>query len=162
MIKRDMRAAATDQTLVMSLAHVTGFAHACKRCPNAEVFDTLSEYYDVADRFAAVVGGHVVKCMGDGVLFAFPEGAARSAISALEEFRSVASELWWDFDPACDVEINVHVGHVTAGHFGQGVERHFDIVGKAVNDLFKMPWEGLHLSAELSVLLMYSWGRAQS
>jgi class 3 adenylate cyclase len=148
-----MGTAATDQTLVMALGHVTRFARACDGRPNPEVFATLSEYYDVAERFAAVAGGRVVKCMGDGVLFAFPESAARSALSALEEFRSAASELWHDVDSTCGVELNVHVGRVAAGDFGRGVDRRFDIVGKAVNELFRMPWDGLHLSAELRVLL---------
>jgi hypothetical protein len=49
-----MGAAATGQTLVMALAHVTRFACACDGRPNAEVFDTLSEYYEVAERFATV------------------------------------------------------------------------------------------------------------
>jgi adenylate cyclase len=148
-----MGGAATEQTLVMGLAHVTKYARACEARPNSEVFDMLSEYYDVAARFAAAAGGRVVKWMGDGVLLAFPDGAARSAISALEEFRSAASELWRDFDANCAVEINVHVGRVAAGDFGQGVDRHFDVVGKAVNELFVMPWDGLRLSAELQALL---------
>jgi hypothetical protein len=37
--------------------------------------------------------------------------------------------------------------------FEQGMERSFDIVGKAVNELFTMPWDGFQLSAELRVLL---------
>ncbi len=70
-----------------------------------------------------------------------------------KEFRSAASEWWHDFDSTCGVEINVHIGRVAAGDSGQEVDRRFDIVGKAVNELFRMPWEGLHLSAELRVLL---------
>ena len=42
---------------------------------------------------------------------------------------------------------------VAAGDVRQGAERHFDIVGKAVNELFTMPWDGFQLSAELRVLL---------
>ena len=148
-----MGAAATDQTLVMALAHVTSYALACDVRPNPEVFDTLSDYYDTAERFAALAGGRVVKYIGDGVLFAFPEGAAKNAVSALDEFRSAASELWHDFHSSCGVEINVHVGSVAAGGFGQGQEQHFDIVGKAVNELFRMPSDGFQLSAELQVLL---------
>jgi len=152
---------ATDQTLVMALAHVTRYARACDGRPNLEVFDTLSDYYDTAERFAALAGGRVVKCIGDGVLFAYPEEAARSAISALEEFRSAASELWHNFHSSCGVEVNVHVGSVAAGEFRHGPERHFDILGKAVNELFMMPWDGFQLSAELQVLLEAKLGGMQ-
>ncbi|UCG86505.1 MAG: adenylate/guanylate cyclase domain-containing protein [Gemmatimonadota bacterium] len=148
-----MGAAATDEILVMALAHVTRFAYACEGRSNAEVFDTLSGYYRVAEQFASMAGGRVVKYMGDGVLFAFPEGAARNAVRALQEFQSAASELWHDFDSTCGVEVNVHVGRVAAGDIGHGSDRRFDIVGKAVNELSRMPWDGLHLSPELRALL---------
>ena len=149
----NLSAAATNETLVIALAHVTRFAYACEGRSNAEVFDTLSGYYDTAERFAAVAGGCVVKYMGDGVLFAFPQSAARNAIRALEEFQSAASELWHDFDSPCGVEINVHVGRAATGDFGQGADRRSDIVGEAVNELSKMPWDGLHVSPQLRALL---------
>jgi len=148
-----MAAGAIDQTMVMAVAHVTRFAAACERRADVEVFAVLEEYYGLADQVIRVAGGRVIKCMGDGVLFVFPTDAARAAVRALEQFRSAGTESWRVLDGACEVEINVHVGRVATGELGPAGERHFDIAGKAVNELFRMPWNGLHLSAKLSALL---------
>lgn len=71
----------------------------------------------------AVVGGHVIKTIGDEVMSTFPD--ASSAAGAAIEMQNAIDEL----PPVANTKIGVRIGF----HFGPVVERDNDVFGDSVN-----------------------------
>src|SRR5207247_268245 len=84
--------------------------------------------------------GRVIKYLGDGALLTFPVHRARDAVSALREIQAAGSASWGEFDPRCRVQVKVGLGTVVGGMLGAPGDERFDIVGDALNRLFKAPW----------------------
>ena len=47
-----------------------------------------------------------------------------------------------EFDSGCEVQANAAIGTVICGPVGPGTTRRFDVIGKLVNEVARMPWEG--------------------
>lgn len=86
-------------------------------------------------------GARVVKYLGEGALLSYPPERARDAVEAMRTLQVEGTRLWAAVDPTCSVRIKVGAGSVIAGMFGSGNTARFDVLGLAVNKLFKAPWE---------------------
>ena len=85
------------------------------------------------------------------MLLTFPVDRCGEAVLALRVVQEDASELWRRFDERCRVQVKVGVGKVVCGQLGTPGEERFDIVGDALNRLFKAPWGDFELTAEVMV-----------
>ncbi len=137
----------TEGEMVLAVADVAGFTKACQGKSEVEVFATLDQFYGVVDKLVSAAGGTVVKFMGDSAFVVFPVGKAKEALAALQDLKSTTSDLWVGFGAACHLRVHAHVGRVASGPLG--AEQRFDVVGRAVNDLFRMPWDGPECSEAL-------------
>jgi class 3 adenylate cyclase len=117
------------------------------------MFDTLQAYYALAADAAAAAGGRVVKPIGDGILLSFPILRASQAVEALRVFQERATALWRAFDSECSVQVKASAGAVRSGQMGAPGDERYDIVGDALNRLFKAPWADFVVLAELRTLL---------
>lgn len=133
--------------MVVAGVDVTGFAQVCEGRPDIEIFDTLHEYYECVGKVVSGAGGRIVKFIGDAVLIVFPEQQAVLAASILTDLKQVVQPIWSRVDDGCRVRMKAHIGTVVCGPIGPDTT--FDVIGKVVNELFQMPWEGPDLSADL-------------
>ncbi|MBN2451593.1 MAG: hypothetical protein JXR77_14490 [Lentisphaeria bacterium] len=133
--------------LVLALADIARFRRAAEGRPDREVFAFLDAFYRLAADHVARAGGKVVKAMGDGVLMVFSPDRAQEAVTELHALQHDAIGLWGKQGPPCEVMLKLHLGDVVAGPMQP--EGRFDVIGRAVCDLFCMPAQGPHLSAEL-------------
>jgi class 3 adenylate cyclase len=128
------------QTLIIAMADVAGFAKACWGRSDLEVFRMLDRFYGLVGTVIGQAGGTVVKFMGDCALLVFPQDKPDSAVAALRELRAKAEPLWSEFGASCAVTVKAHVGSAACGPIGP--DGRFDVVGKSVNDLFLMNGTG--------------------
>jgi adenylate cyclase len=128
------------KTLVIALADVAGFAKACQGRSDLETFQMLDRFYGLVGTVVGQAGGTVVKFMGDCALVVFPQDRAQAAVAALRELRAKAGPIWSEFGAACTLRIKAHIGSVACGPIGP--DGRFDVVGRAVNDLFLMRGHG--------------------
>lgn len=148
----DLTVPYTDR-LLFAVTQVPGSTLACAARGDAAMFATLRAYYALAVQAAAGVGGRFIKGMGDGVLLAFPPDRAAAAVAALRAFQERATALWRGFDERCHVQIKVGAGVVHCGLLGGPGAADLDIVGDALNALFKAPWSDFHVSPDAAALL---------
>jgi adenylate cyclase len=125
-----------EKKLVLLSMDLAGFTRAMTELDTLGVAALLEDYYAAAVPTLTGAGGRLVKLMGDGLFVVFPEEACVAAVdAAIAASRS-----------ACDVAqaralrmaagANLHLATVAEGTFS--VDGRYDIVGSAVNHLFRM------------------------
>ena len=130
----------TESVMVLAVADIAGFARACRGKSDAETFAMLDRFYRLVGKTVPKAGGTVVKLMGDCAFVVFPGNKAREAVGALQDLKAGAGDMWAAFGSACRLRVHAHIGRVASGRIGP--DRRFDVVGKSVNELFMMPWDG--------------------
>jgi class 3 adenylate cyclase len=138
----------TTSTVVLAVADVAGFTLACRGRSDTEAFEMLNRFYHHAAVAVAPAQGRVVKFIGDAVLIIFPESFAAQAVTAIHDLRDTVQDLWSEFGAECSVRVHAHLGSVACGLLGP--DQHFDVIGTAVNDLFRMPSDGPEISPALA------------
>lgn len=141
------------ERMLFAITQVPGSTKACIARGDAAMFDTLQAYYALAAEVATAAGGRFIKPIGDGVLVSFPADRAVAAVRALRTFQERGSTLWHSFDERCHVQLKVGVGMVHCGLMGAPGAERFDLVGDALNALFKAAWSDFYVSPELAALL---------
>ena len=114
---------------------------------------TLNRYYEIVTAAVDGAGGVVVKFIGDASLVVFLPERAADGVAALHEIRDVATRVWEEFDSSCEVQANGAIGTVMCGPVCPGATRRFDVIGKLVNEVARMPWGGVTLSQQLRELV---------
>lgn len=132
--------------LLIVFMDLTLFAVQSHRTDDAELAETINDYYEVIVTAVEAASGTVVKFIGDAALAVFPEHAVDAGVQmALDLSRSVdafmASRGW-----ECRLRTKVHYGSAIAGQFGPEGRMHFDVIGRAVNAAAMLPSTGLALS----------------
>ena len=143
----------TTADLVLVVTAVAGFTKACKSQGDPAAFTQLSRYYAAVADAVGRADGRVVKLLGDGVLMTFPIDRCSQAVESMREFQKYSSVMWYRFDESCRVQVKVGIGKVVCGFLGPPGEEQYDIVGDALNQLFKAPWGDFELSPEVQALL---------
>ena len=133
--------------MVLAVVDIQGFTAACRNKTDSETYEMLNLFYNHAASIIADASGKVIKAIGDSILMAFPESQARQAVVSVENLKVSAQGLWSDFDATCVARIHAHFGPVASGHMGP--DQRFDVIGKTVNDLFLMHWNGPEISSAL-------------
>jgi class 3 adenylate cyclase len=140
------------EKLILALANVPESTKACADRGDAAMFATLQAYYVLAADAAAAAGGRFIKPIGSGVLLTFPPDRAATAIEVLRSFQQRGTALWREFDERCHVQVKVAAGSVMCGLLGAPGEERFDVVGTALNALFKAPWQDFAVAPEVAAL----------
>jgi len=102
---------------------------------------------------AAAADGRFIKAMGDIVLLSFPIDRAAAAIQELRSFQERGTKLWHFFDERCRVQVKVGAGTVQCGLMGAPGAERIDLVGNALNALFKATWSDFDISPGVAALL---------
>jgi len=146
------------ERLLFAVTHVPGSTMACAARGDAAMFATLQAYYVLAAQAVAGVGGRFIKGIGDGILLTFPPDRVGAVVPALRSLQEDATTLWRGFDERCRVQVKVGAGVLHCGLLGAPGAERFDIVGDALNALFKAPWSDFHVSPDAAALLAQGGG----
>lgn len=119
-----------------------------ERLPDLDVARIMEEWYELEGSAIAAAGGKVVKFIGDAALAVFPPEHIDHGVLGLLGLKSAADRFMADQGWECRLSIRAHFGSVIAGHFGRGQERHYDVLGKVVNNTARLKGSGVQLSAE--------------
>jgi class 3 adenylate cyclase len=144
---------ATTVELVLAVTRIPGFTKACMTNGDAATFTQLSRYYAAVAEAVRCVDGRIIKFMGDAALLTFPTDRCSQAVDTLREFQTDASEMWRRFDERCHVQVKVGMGRVVCGDLGPPGNERCDIVGDALNQLFKAPWGDFEMTPEVLALV---------
>ena len=96
----------------------------------------LHEYYTICDRHVTEAGGTIVKFMGDSCLSTFPEAEAAKAVAAAVAIGREVDELARSHGLDTMTGANVHLARFVEGEIGTGPSRHFDVLGRGVDQAF--------------------------
>ena len=138
---------------VFAVTSVPGATAACVIHGDLGTASLLAQYYGLVANTLGRSEGRVVKVIGDGVLIVFPPHRGRDAVDSLRDLQSSATALWSAFDARCRVQVKVGAGCLASGAMGPPGAEHFDVYGKALNDLFKAPSGDFVIMPELDALL---------
>ena len=121
--------------LLIVFADFSGFKVQTQRVSDAEVADTMDDYYALAHTMIekAGGGGRVVKFIGDATLIVFPAEKADTGVRAILDLRREADSFMKDRDWICRFEARIHAGEAMAGDFGPKGNRRYDVLGREVN-----------------------------
>ncbi len=114
------------------------------------MFAALRAYYAIAAQATRAAGGRFIKAMGDSVLLTFPLDRIDAAVTGLRELQQQGTTTWRQFDERCYVQVKGRVGSVLAGMLGAPGEEHFDVIGDALNQLIKAPWQDFDVQSNPS------------
>jgi class 3 adenylate cyclase len=141
--------APTERTLVVVFTDVTGFVKEFQNRTNREMFDLMSQFYELIGNEVEASRGKVVKFIGDAALLVYPEEHAERAVEALQQLKATADKWLKAHGLRGEFRIRAHMGPVVCGLLGTAGEKRFDVLGDTVNVTARLHSEGLTLSPEL-------------
>jgi adenylate cyclase len=119
--------------LVIAFTDFSDFKHVTGRVSDAEIADTMDDYYRLTTSIVEKAKGRVVKFIGDAALIVFPADKPDDALRALLTLRTESDRFMIDRDWECRFSAKVHVGEVIAGDFGAKGSKRYDVMGREVN-----------------------------
>ena len=132
--------------LLIAFVDLTRFFVQSQRVTDADLADTLDNFYECVTARVEKSGGRVVKFLGDAALVVFPEDAVDRGIEALLDVKEAVDDLMdgrrWD----CRLTVKAHFGTAVAGPFGGAGAKRYDVIGKAVNTTATLEGSGVTLS----------------
>ena len=134
--------------LYIVFADFTGYNTEVARLADLDVAAVMGDWYVLSGAAIHAAGGRVVKFIGDALLAVFPPDQIDHATQGLIALRQAADRFMTSRGWSCRLHIRDHVGHVAAGHFGQGTDRRFDVLGHAVNTTARLKSGPFVLSPE--------------
>ncbi len=138
--------ARTELSLLIALCDLTRYTQHTRDSADADVAQTMEDYYQQVSTLIRARGGRVVKFMGDAALIVFPEELADEGVRALldlkRDIEAWLDEIGWD----SRLVVRVHFGSCIAGPYGD--ERRFDVIGGAVNTTARLPSGSYALSTQ--------------
>src|SRR6266568_2808011 len=136
------------QRLLIAFIDFTLFNKQSDRIGDAEIADTMDEYYTRVASAVKSAGGTVVKFIGDAVLIVFAENSADAGVRALVELKPALDRFMAERNWECRLHVKAHFGEVVAGPFGPNGDKRYDIIGRAVNTAAMLKTDGITLTAE--------------
>jgi adenylate cyclase len=136
----------TEVPLLLAFVDLTRFFAQSQRVADVELAETIDAYYERVGAAVKDAGGRVVKFVGDGVLIAFPEDRVDRGVEMLlglkDSVDALMAQRGWD----CRLVAKAHFGTAVAGAFGLRGDKHWDVIGKAVNTAATLDGNGVTLS----------------
>ncbi|HEY2806699.1 MAG TPA: adenylate/guanylate cyclase domain-containing protein [Gemmatimonadales bacterium] len=138
-----------DTELLIVFADFSGYSAQVERQPDLEVARVLDDWYELAGGAIAASGGRVVKFIGDALLAVFPPEHIDRGVAGMLDLKDTADRFMAGHGWQCILVVKMNFGSVAAGHFGIGTDRHYDVLGKAVNAAARLKSKGIIISGEV-------------
>jgi class 3 adenylate cyclase len=134
--------------LIIAFTDFSNFKHVPTRVSDAEIADTMDDYYRMAASVVEPAKGRVVKFIGDAALIVYPGDKPDDALRNILTLRTESDRFMVDRDWECRFSAKVHVGDVIAGDFGPRSGKRYDVMGREVNAtaMLKVERDGIVLS----------------
>ncbi|MFC2173751.1 DUF1579 family protein [Acidobacteriota bacterium] len=139
----------TELTLVMAFVDPSQYAKTCAEKSSRQVFDMMSDYFELAGDVVEGAGGKIVKFIGDAIFAVFPEDDPASAIEVLRKLKEQVEEFFNDQGVDSVLQVKAHVGSATCGPIGTRTHKHFEVLGQEVNATAGLPRGDFVLSEAL-------------
>lgn len=141
----------TECDVVVVFTDFTGFAKGCQNKSNREIFEMMSEYYELVGDMIDAGGGKIIKFIGDSTLMVFPAEIAKQAVETLKELKEKSDA--WLIEQGIDgqLQVKAHVGPVMCGLIGTKHDKRLDVFGNTVNQTALLNTGNFVLSTELNV-----------
>jgi class 3 adenylate cyclase len=129
--------------LVIAFTDFSDFKHLTGRVSDAEIADTMDDYYRLVASVVEKARGRVVKFIGDAALLVFPGDKPDAALQSIVTLRTESDRFMIDRDWPCRFSAKVHIGDVIAGDFGPKGSKRYDIMGREVNATAMLTGDGI-------------------
>jgi len=133
---------------LVACSDLTGYAKLAGKKTEEEIFELLSDYYELVGDVIAPAQGKVIKYMGDAALILFPEEMADAGVRAMLDLLGRGDRLLSDRGVACRQHIRIHFGPMCVGPLGTRDDKRMDIIGSTVNTMFMLKSTGFALTPE--------------
>ena len=138
-----------DCRLLVAFCDLTNFAKLSRDKPSKDIFDIMSQYFELSGDIVEKSGGKIVKFIGDGILIVFPDYLAIEGINTLKELQQKVSNLFDRESYDCLLRVKAHLGSVTCGRIGTRQDKRFDVFGHHVNQTVLLTGSDFMISKEL-------------
>lgn len=139
----------TEVDALVVFTDLTRFARFASGVSVRELFNMLSDYYELIGDIVAESGGQVVKFIGDASLIAYPEENVNRGVRGLLEVQARGDVFWKEKGAACIHQISSHFGTVTCGPIGTRENKKFDLFGATVNTAATLPSHGFAMTPQV-------------
>jgi class 3 adenylate cyclase len=135
-----------ESSLLIAFVDLTRYMAQSQRVSDAELADTIDEYYRQVSATVEKASGRVVKFIGDAALVIFREDGVDRGVQALVDLKDSVDRLMEARGWECRLTAKAHFGTAVAGAFGPSGGQRFDVIGKAVNVAASLDGSGVTLS----------------
>jgi adenylate cyclase len=135
-----------ESPFLIAFVDLTRYMAQSQRVGDAELADTIDEYYRQVSATVEKAGGRVVKFIGDAALVIFREDGVDRGVQALLDLKDSVDRLMDARGWECRLTVKAHFGTAVAGAFGPSGGQRFDVIGKAVNVAASLDGSGVTLS----------------
>jgi len=135
--------------LVIALSDLTGFARFSDNTKIEDLFNFMSEYYELAGEIIEKSGGIVIKFIYDSILMAFDGEYTDKATLGLMELKESGDKWLQGRNINSRHIIKAHYGSVIYGKIGTKKDKRFDIFGETVNTTELLKSNGFAITPQL-------------
>ena len=121
-----------DVSLLIGMHDIYSFASYAKNRDSISIFNFLDRLAEISGEIIEGAGGRIIKFMGDGNLFVFPEELADEGVNACLHFQEEAVK-FLKTQGLSGITVSCHFGEVTLGYLGVKGKKQLDVIGSAVN-----------------------------
>lgn len=139
----------TKLDLVVAFSDLTSFARFSNNIKIEDLFDFMSEYYELVGEIIDKTGGMVIKFIGDSILIAYNRESSDKAALGLMELKESGDKWLQCKDINCRHIIKAHYGSVVCGKIGTREDKRVDIFGETVNTAALLKSNGFSITPQL-------------
>ena len=138
-----------EEEVIIVWGDLTNFVKILNAKGNLELYYWLSEYSEFVGKEVELNDGTVLKYIADGFIAIFPANKVKNIENILEKLQNDVNDMLKNKGIDSQIYIKASIGKVALGEIGTKNNRHIDIFGNTVNELFKIKSDKLVFSKEL-------------
>ncbi len=156
-----MNSSMEKRMVILALFEIDGFGDLRKQLSPEDLWLVLNHYLEVLGNLLRKSGGTFVKSMGDAALVYYPSENPRSVLRILSDLQPQLETILATSGREVSLTLKIHLGKVLIGALGPVAEKHVDILGPAVEELFSLAGKGILLSEAMAAALVDGSGKEQ-
>ncbi len=135
--------------LLVVFSDISGFHRAVRNRSPQELFDLLSNYYELFGDTIEGAGGKIIKFIGDSTLFVFSADRVDTGVRTIKELQEDGDAWLRDNRMSCGHYFKAHFGPAMAGPIGTRNDKRLDVFGETVNIAAMLKAKGIALTPQV-------------
>ncbi len=135
--------------LLISFFDLTNFIKISNSLSTLELFDALSQFYELAGSVVEKSGGRVIKFIGDAGLAVFSEEYADAGVRSLIALQKETGRFFTARGLQTRLIVKAHFGRAACGPLGTLSDKRIDVIGDAVNTAATLASKGFAISPQV-------------